>query len=46
MSICATPHPHLAGVVCTKPEGHPGCHGKPPTVQRSVFWHLRPVRTN
>lgn len=37
-TICGKSHPHQQGVVCTKPEGHDGRHGRRNLPQRSVLW--------
>lgn len=36
--VCAVPHPVRVGVVCTKPLGHEGRHGRRVLPQRAVLW--------
>lgn len=40
--ICGAQHPKNNLVVCTKPEGHEGRHGRPAQPMRCVLWDMRP----
>lgn len=41
MTDCGKPHPTIAHIVCTKPSGHEGKHGRPDFIYRPVLWDLR-----
>jgi hypothetical protein len=36
--ICGAQNPRNTVVICTKPEGHEGKHGRRQVIQRSLFW--------
>ena len=36
--ICGAQNPRNTLIICTKPEGHEGKHGRQETAHRSLFW--------